>query len=903
MILNEITLSGWRCFADEVTVGPFQDTLNIVHAPNGTGKSTVFEALRLAVFDSYRVSGQEIEGIRPWGRNLSPRVRILFEDAEVDYELTKQFLSNTDAQLRRMESGQFRSLAEGRDADEKLRDLFSGSAPGRGLTKPLHWGLAQILWVPQGQLHFDSISDDLVHNIQAVLGKQPGTGSVGKIENRIDAEYDKYYTASGKTKTGKNKALLLNLEAELYNTEEKLALALGSLESYEQTSKNIQDLEARFRQYHEQTQELSKKIDLLTKDATSYTSIKQDEQRKEQDASLAISDYQRFEQELKSLLDLKAKQANLKQVSEEYKLSLKEAEAHLATSQQVFNEAEDAMQKLQDEESILEKIQHEADQARMFTENSAVLERLRIRLDQVREIDKALQQHRKERAGLIAPDEKTLSNLRRALQEREQVKTRLESQLITVTVTPLQSLSLSHIQGYPSDACDMVVNTPQTIRGDRQVAFRINDLADITASGPVANTQLLRDALAKLESEIESITRAFGNADLETLEDLYRRAVALDGEIRDTETRLETLLGADSTESLEQETARQEAVLQQLTTHWPHWASTPPNTAELAQQAEQKRVQYKENKVAVEDLLNLRRSALEQAKAKKQEQEIKLENTSQQLSEVEDALEARTLRGISVESLESKCNDAAMRRQAALAELDKLKDALARFDGDPAADLEVLKRQRDGIEQEATENRDRLQQEKGRMIHLADANVYSSVVELEERKTVLEEDIARESRHMAAIKLLKETKDRLGKELMSAVIQPVSTAATRMLERVAGSRLGTVVFNESFIPESVQPKIMGDASPVGLDNLSGGEQEQLYLVTRLALAEMLAREQRQMVVMDDVLTATDAGRLGRILDLLEEASEQLQIIVLTCHPERYRALNHACYIDLEALRQ
>ena len=86
-----------------------------------------------------------------------------------------------------------------------------------------------------------------------------------------------------------------------------------------------------------------------------------------------------------------------------------------------------------------------------------------------------------------------------------------------------------------------------------------------------------------------------------------------------------------------------------------------------------------------------------------------------------------------------------------------------------------------------------------------------------------------------------------------------------------------------------------------LDNLSGGEQEHLSLATRLALAEVLGREERQLVVLDDVLTATDAGRLAKVMNVLEEAAQHLQVLILTCHPERYRGLKRATFFDLEAL--
>jgi uncharacterized protein YhaN len=54
-------------------------------------------------------------------------------------------------------------------------------------------------------------------------------------------------------------------------------------------------------------------------------------------------------------------------------------------------------------------------------------------------------------------------------------------------------------------------------------------------------------------------------------------------------------------------------------------------------------------------------------------------------------------------------------------------------------------------------------------------------------------------------------------------------------------------------------------------------------------------------VLDDVLTATDAARLARILTILEEAAQRLQVLIITCHPERYRGLDGAQFFDLEAM--
>ena len=72
MIIRSLRVSDWRCFLQGVEVGPFEEGLNIIHAPNGTGKSTLFEALRRALLDGHKVTGKDVEAIRPWGRSLSP---------------------------------------------------------------------------------------------------------------------------------------------------------------------------------------------------------------------------------------------------------------------------------------------------------------------------------------------------------------------------------------------------------------------------------------------------------------------------------------------------------------------------------------------------------------------------------------------------------------------------------------------------------------------------------------------------------------------------------------------------------------------------------------------------------------------------------------------------------------
>jgi hypothetical protein len=65
--------------------------------------------------------------------------------------------------------------------------------------------------------------------------------------------------------------------------------------------------------------------------------------------------------------------------------------------------------------------------------------------------------------------------------------------------------------------------------------------------------------------------------------------------------------------------------------------------------------------------------------------------------------------------------------------------------------------------------------------------------------------------------------------------------------------------------------------------LSVGAREQVAVITRLALAEMLVGAgQPSAVILDDALVNTDEGRLERMHLVLQKASDALQILVLTC---------------------
>jgi uncharacterized protein YhaN len=237
--------------------------------------------------------------------------------------------------------------------------------------------------------------------------------------------------------------------------------------------------------------------------------------------------------------------------------------------------------------------------------------------------------------------------------------------------------------------------------------------------------------------------------------------------------------------------------------------------------------------------------------------------------------------------------------EAARARLADIDSRLAEYPDDPVATVAILEAQLEAARKEADRARELEVKEESNLERLSAQGSYSALALAEERAAHLEDEVRGEQLRLEGVRLLHLTVAACRAEALAAVAGPVETVATRTLQRIAGRRLGRLRVGDSFEPSAVVPELLEET--VSVENLSGGEQEQLYLAARLALAEVLAREERQLVVLDDVLTATDSGRLARVMAVLADAAERLQVLVLTCHPERYRGLRQGRFIDFEAL--
>jgi DNA repair exonuclease SbcCD ATPase subunit len=884
---------------EDIEAGPFEEGLNIIHAPNGTGKSTLFEALRRALLDGHKVTGKDVEAIRPWGRNLAPKVTVEFVHDGQEYRITKQFIDSPSALLERKENGRYRRLAEGASADEQTRGILTKNPPGKGLAKTPNWGIAQVLWAPQGNLVIGPLTGDVVSDIQSMLSAQASSGTTGPVEKRIEERYFQHFSAKGKLKTGKDAPSLTRLRDEIEEATAARQKAYDLYVAFEKSSQRVEELRARRTQARYNAEETMKALRSARAVAERYRTLVAERDQRSERVTATEAQYK----ELKQRIDLiKSTEKDLDEVQKRF-IAL-ESEVPLKDREVQEREKEAARLKAELEDirkgrQAVETAVQMADSARRFNECSRELRRADELISKIEKAEKALVEWRTKRNAHMAPDARTLKAIRKAIKDRDDAQLRIDASLITLEIVPNKDGLVEVVSGEMTGSVPLKASAPTQVRGSPEVVAEIPHVARLRAWGPVGSIEEHREARAKADKKLKELTDTFGTSDVDALESLAEKGKDLDASVAEADTKLQTLLAGRTLDELVQDRNIFETAYKGFLATYPDWGKTAPDTETLdagAENAKQIFIARVENAEAAWDKA---RSALTAASGQKETLSQRLEEAKRQVTTLREKLPELTSDGKSLQEREVELQRSTMAWEAARVRLAEIQGQLEQYEDDPLSVVDRLEAQLEAANQESSQAREQEIREETKLEGLCAQGPYSALATAEERVAQLQLEVRREELRVEAIRLLHDTIAACRSEAIAAVSKPVEALATRTFQRIAGRRLGRIQVGEAFEPSTLVPESIEEA--VTLDNISGGEQEQLYLATRLALAEVLGREERQLVVLDDVLTATDTGRLARVMNVLEEAAQRLQVLILTCHPERYRGLKHAVFFDLETL--
>ena len=133
--------------------------------------------------------------------------------------------------------------------------------------------------------------------------------------------------------------------------------------------------------------------------------------------------------------------------------------------------------------------------------------------------------------------------------------------------------------------------------------------------------------------------------------------------------------------------------------------------------------------------------------------------------------------------------------------------------------------------------------------------------------------------------LLAEVEERQAK----GIAAKVEELATGLVARLTGGNVrGVTLDSKTLAPAWATAN--RDAASSDIKAFSRGTREQVALTCRLQIGRLLGREARHMLLLDDPLAHTDPARHREALAELIDLSRSLQVIVFTCHLDRYGPL-------------
>ncbi len=219
MKLRSLHLEQFKKFNEPVGIDGFSDGLNLIAGPNEMGKSTLFLALRAALFERHAAKSQMIKALQPHHiQGAAPGVSIAFEMDDGVYHLEKRFLRRTLARL----TGPGGQVAEGHDAEAALQTLLhleGETALSLEKGSPGHFG---VILTPQSQsFHQPSLTASTRHALEETIAAE-----VEQLVNQseVDAILTEVETVASELvdKRGKPKGRYREMDERRRDLEEEI---------------------------------------------------------------------------------------------------------------------------------------------------------------------------------------------------------------------------------------------------------------------------------------------------------------------------------------------------------------------------------------------------------------------------------------------------------------------------------------------------------------------------------------------------------------------------------------------------------------------------------------------------------------------------------------------------------
>lgn len=872
MRIRELRIENFRKFRQPLLLTGFEDGLNLVCEQNEAGKSTVLEALRAVLFERHGSRSDRIRSFRPHGDEVAPTIELDFKLGDASWKLRKRFLQNPSVELEGPTG-----RATGDEAEERLQTLLGFARAGNRGADDDSRGALGLLWVEQGQSFVlgtpgqgarRTLEEVLAGEVGAVTGGQRTTTVLQAIERSL-ADYQ--------TPTGRPARRLLGAQEAAASAAEDARAAQGELEQFDSV---LERLEVKRNEHRRLVAELDdpqqqQKLAQLEADLDRARTAGQALRTSEALLREAAGESARLEARETARRDLRAQVEQAEQAATTTRAAANDHEPVLEAARQNEKDANAALETARTalrtaEERRLEMQRSQAAQARQHALATAFL-----RLDEAEDIAVQLQARREALdANWMTPDAHSeLLNLEQAVAEAQAAASAGAAVLLVELLpsAPAVKLNGALVEG----SLRVVISEPKSLELDG-----IGSVSVIPpASGEPAQARLraAEQDLAAFLADVSCTTPLAAKEAAQEHRDATQAVVLLAAQLAaacPADAALDIGAGLESLRGV-------------LASETRPGASALPDKG--AAEAENVDGAWQTARTAEREAEGRRQAALDTLQ-EAQIASVKLtgqvERTAGDMSRLGEQLAADL----------DAMDDAALNAALDAAKTEEARAILSRDEAQRAVQ---------GLDEAALlQRRDALRKRRERLINDR-LGLVGEIAQLEERAKTLggagpatraaaaaeladaaaaAHDRLKEEAEM--LTLLAETIRDAQRETARRFLAPITQRVAPFIERLLPN--AGIVFGEDLRPTLLTRRGREEAT----DDLSKGTQEQLAVLTRIAFADLLIEKGKPASLMlDDALVFADDDRFEVMLEILAEAAQRMQIIILSCRTSAYRGLD------------
>lgn len=911
MILHRLVVERFACLNPGATIAEFHPQLTLIHGPNEAGKSTLLRALEFALFQRHRVGGEKVEPLLlPRGTRVAPSVEVEFTHADpaagadgpgapVRWRVRKRFLQRQMAELARWRDGAFEVVAENDAADDRLRELLQFAYAGRGVGAADLRGIAEVLLVPQGELRLaGTLGNPAREQLLPLMAGTATTAATHELLERVRRHAAQLLTERrGTPRTGSPLAEAQRLLAELVQPLEDARRNADEVALLQQSLAPDDGREAELAARRSSLQEALSAAEAEQRRAAKLAGDAELlQQRAGASATAATAARQRVEEVAKRRREAeeaarKAAEAALGERDRQRELELAEQSATLARQQ-----ADAAVAR----HDLAAEAQRRCDEAREFVTAREEAAELARRFGDDERLAAQLADDERELLARPRPTARELRRLRELHDKQADLGRRLAALELRVTFTAARAVTLVRspsVEGAAptagaTDAAPEPLSAGERreLRGRDPLEFELQGIGRLAVHGPdlPQRTELAREH-ADVAAEFAQQARPFGTTDLVALEALVEERREIEARCGKRQAARSALFAdAAVRQAAAEKRRRHETTVATLGAARPEFAESLPDAAALAREAAAAAEPVRRAKedlrrlgLAADQALAGRDSARTQAAAAQRAAQVAAEAARAARRELDDALAGEPDDAVRI----AAATQAAATARAMAAELATLAQEREQL-GDTGVRLEACTGALAEFDRAREEEQRDRERRKTRLELLCERGHWQRRAELEERLAVLETARDRAKLDHEATVLLLDTLDEAQRTQVATLVAPLAEKVRRMLAPVVEQSVA-IGFDDQLLPLDLA---RGGGEPIALSHLSAGTQDQVALVTRIALGELWSeRHGRHALLLDDPLVNCDPGRRRRLLEILVRAATKLQLVVFTCDRDGFAA--------------